>query len=65
MNEPKPKTETFTMRVPRGYFDPVDDWRRVQPDLPSRAEAIRRLVDIGLEKDRKEGPRMDAGQKVG
>jgi hypothetical protein len=26
----------------------IDDWRRKQPDLPSRAEAIRRLVELGL-----------------
>ena len=25
----------------------VDDWRRDQIDLPSRAEAIRRLVELG------------------
>lgn len=27
----------------------VDDWRRLQHDLPSRSEAIRRLVDLGLQ----------------
>ena len=27
----------------------VDSWRRTQADLPSRSEAIRRLVQIGLE----------------
>jgi hypothetical protein len=26
----------------------IDDWRRKQEDLPGRAEAIRRLVEIGL-----------------
>jgi hypothetical protein len=26
----------------------LDEWRRVQPDIPSRAEAIRRLVELGL-----------------
>jgi hypothetical protein len=26
----------------------IDDWRRRQPDLPSRSEAIRRLVELGL-----------------
>lgn len=26
----------------------LDDWRREQPDLPSRAEAIRRLVEKAL-----------------
>jgi hypothetical protein len=28
----------------------IDDWRREQPDLPPRGEAIRRLVEIGLAK---------------
>jgi hypothetical protein len=26
----------------------LDDWRRAQQDLPPRAEAIRRLVALGL-----------------
>jgi len=26
----------------------IDVWRGHQPDLPSRADAIRRLVDLGL-----------------
>jgi hypothetical protein len=26
----------------------IDEWRRQQPDLPSRAEAIRRLIQLGL-----------------
>ncbi len=26
----------------------VDGWRRKQDDLPSRSEAIRRLIEIGL-----------------
>jgi hypothetical protein len=26
----------------------IDEWRRKQDDLPSRSEAIRRLVDLGL-----------------
>jgi len=26
----------------------IDEWRRLQPDLPNRAEAVRRLVEIGL-----------------
>jgi hypothetical protein len=26
----------------------IDDWRRAQSDLPSRTEAIRRLVELGL-----------------
>ncbi|MGD9882862.1 MAG: hypothetical protein AB7U95_22375 [Reyranella sp.] len=28
----------------------IDAWRRQQPDLPTRQEAIRRLVELGLAK---------------
>jgi len=33
------------MRVSEAFLRMVDDWRRRQKDLPSRAEAIRRLVE--------------------
>jgi len=29
-------------------LEAVHDWRRRQPDLPARAEAIRRLIQLGL-----------------
>jgi len=34
----------FMMRVDQPFLDAIDDWRRTQSDIPSRAEAIRRLV---------------------
>ena len=34
------------MRVSEEFLRTVDDWRRSQVDLPSRAEAIRRLVEL-------------------
>lgn len=43
-----PKPQTFQMRVSDDWLAKIDEWRRQQPDLPSRAEAIRRLVDMGL-----------------
>jgi uncharacterized protein len=42
------KTERFEMRVPEGFLRKIDEWRRKQEDLPPRAEAIRRLVELGL-----------------
>ena len=36
----------FQMRVSEEFLRTVDDWRRRQKDLPSRAEAIRRLVEL-------------------
>ena len=36
----------------------VDQWRRTQSDLPSRSEAIRRLVQMGLSADKDNPMRM-------
>jgi hypothetical protein len=36
------------MRVSEQFLRMVDDWRRRQTDLPSRAEAIRRLVELAI-----------------
>ncbi len=43
-----PKTNTLQMRVSDNFLETIDDWRRNQPDMPARAEAIRRLVKLGL-----------------
>lgn len=34
--------------MPQSMILDIDDWRRRQPDVPNRSEAIRRLVEIGL-----------------
>jgi hypothetical protein len=36
------------MRVSADFLRTIDDWRRKQPDLPSRTEAIRRLIERGV-----------------
>ena len=36
------------LRLPEELAVRIDDWRRRQTDIPSRSEAIRRLVDRGL-----------------
>ncbi len=43
------KSERFEMRLDQSILENVDNWRAEQADLPSRAEAIRRLVDIALQ----------------
>jgi hypothetical protein len=43
-----PKTERFEMRLELEMIDRIDNWRRQQSDLPTRAEAIRRLVELSL-----------------
>jgi len=44
--------------VSKEYLAKIDEWRRNQPDLPSRSEAIRRMIDLALK------PRQnDSGKK--
>jgi TPR repeat protein len=40
--------DTVMVRLQPELAAPLDDWRRKQADLPSRAECIRRLVELGL-----------------
>jgi hypothetical protein len=40
------------VRMPPDDVSAVDEWRRKEPDLPSRPEAIRRLVRLGLKAKR-------------
>jgi len=42
--------ELVGVRLQRGPLTDLDEWRRRQPDLPSRPEAIRRLVELALTK---------------
>jgi uncharacterized protein YfbU (UPF0304 family) len=56
-----PKTERFEMRLEEGLLEQVDRWRSKQQDVPARAEAMRRLVERGLE--RVEDP-FSGGEKV-
>jgi hypothetical protein len=41
------------MRVSDDFFRTVDEWRRGQADLPSRAEAIRRMVELAAKMKKK------------
>jgi metal-responsive CopG/Arc/MetJ family transcriptional regulator len=36
------------MRLPPDLLAALDDWRRQQPDLPTRSEAIRRILRQAL-----------------
>jgi len=38
------------VRVDADFLRMVDEWRRKQDDVPTRPEAIRRLVEIGMSK---------------
>lgn len=41
--------QVLQVRVDAAFLKMLDDWRRQQPDLPSRAEAARRLVKQALD----------------
>jgi hypothetical protein len=43
----------FQMRVSESFLRMVDDWRRGQIDVPSRAEAIRRMVELAVSAEKK------------
>jgi hypothetical protein len=40
----------INLRLAPAQLGAVDDWRRLQDDLPTRPEAVRRLIDRGLAK---------------
>jgi hypothetical protein len=39
-----------SIRLPEEIWLAIDEWRRVQPDIPTRTESIRRLLKIALYK---------------
>ena len=59
-----PKSERFELRLDEDILMRVDGWRAQQPDLPSRAEAMRRLVEAGLSQEAKEQVHFSDGEKL-
>ena len=43
----------FEMRINRDLIKLIDEWRRLLPDIPSRASAIRHLVSLALSRDKR------------
>ena len=58
------RSERFEMRLDRETLEQVDKWRAALPDVPSRAEAMRRLVNAGLATSNVDTVRLDDGQKL-
>ncbi len=58
------KTERFEMRLEQEVLDRVDAWRATESDHPSRAEAIRRIIDIGLAETGAPQPRLSDGERL-
>lgn len=48
MGRPPKDTEAVNVRMEREQIERLDEWRKHQRDLPSRPEAVRRLVEKGL-----------------
>jgi len=42
------KSIRFNMVIAPSQVSKIDAWRKAQDDLPSRSEAVRSLVDVGL-----------------
>jgi hypothetical protein len=45
----------FQMRVSGEFLNLLDDWRRAQSPIPSRAEAVRRLVERAALREKTRG----------
>jgi hypothetical protein len=50
---PTVDSEAVNVRIERPLLMRLDDWRRSVADLPTRPEAIRRLIELALTKGRK------------
>lgn len=59
-----PKSERFEMRLDPVILERVDEWRAGQTDVPSRAEAIRRLLEVGLVSGSKENFKLSSSEKL-
>jgi hypothetical protein len=52
---PHVESKAINVRMVVDALKSLDAWRRQQDDLPGRPEAIRRLVEIGLDATSKKG----------
>jgi hypothetical protein len=57
-------SKQFQIRADDDFIRRIDEWRRRQPDgIPSRAEAIRTLVDRSLDADKVPQPRKKGARQ--
>ena len=42
----------FNMKAPPEFYQAIDDWRRAQPSIISRSEAVRVLVYRSIETEK-------------
>lgn len=53
------KVDCLELRTDPLFLQHLDDWRRRQPDTPSRSAAIRRLVYMALDSSPRGEPSRD------
>jgi hypothetical protein len=53
--DPETVTQRLNLVAPASWVQKINDWRRQQPDMPNISEAIRRLVEAGLEATKRGG----------
>ena len=46
--EDQSDTERVQIVAPASWIRRIEEWRRAQPKIPSRSDAIRQLVELGL-----------------
>lgn len=59
-----PKTERFELRLEESLLTRIDEWSSEQHDQLTRAEAIRRLLDIGLSAGSNRSVHFTDGEKM-
>ena len=60
----KPKSERFELRIDEEQLSKVDEWSSEQQDQPTRAEAVRRLVNLGLSSGSSRAVHFSDGEKM-
>ncbi len=58
------KSERFELRIDEEQLSRVDGWASEQSDRPTRAEAIRRLINIGLSAGSSRAVHFSDGEKM-
>ena len=54
MSRPKTMEKRVNILIPPGFLEEINDWRRLQPKIPSLAEAIRHLTQWAIERQKAE-----------
>lgn len=59
-----PKTERLELRLSSDLIEEIDTWRSEQHDVPSRSEAVRRLIEAGININSQHGLQPNNSEKL-